>query len=382
MKVTMVSPFHIPTDSGAGVAMVNWAVLRALTERQHDVTVLSLVKEVPTEITPELKAIMDLHAVAGVAPLGMTSEQLEPNIRHNNPDVLYIYTPTGLWQTQTIKDIPKLAAIVDLDHMVEPYRRQYVFRDVPMTYGEFSQTHAKASQHKDRQFLPLVRQPDILVEHAKHHADWLNDEMKIPTRYVPMPVVDPAFPGWRRSARQWPENPKPKIVLAGHLHGIATMSGLYFFAEDVLPHLDVEKYDINICGAETLPPALATRFKPYPSIKFRGFVHDIKKEMLTADVFLCPTPIDLGFRTRLVETMALSCPIVAHGANGLGMPEAVNGENILFAYTGEQMAEAIRIVCEEKEEAHRMGLNARATYEEHFMNSAFTIVDMLEELHG
>jgi glycosyltransferase involved in cell wall biosynthesis len=153
--------------------------------------------------------------------------------------------------------------------------------------------------------------------------------------------------------------------------------------DEVLPNIDdLDAYDWRICGGDELQPDLVNRFKKYPQVKFMGYVEDIRKEQLAADVFLCTTATTVGVRTRLVEAMALGSVIVAHSANGFGQPEFVNGENILFGDTGEEIASTLAHITAHPQKAYALGLAARATYEEKFNTqlSAGRIIDVMQEI--
>ncbi len=228
--------------------------------------------------------------------------------------------------------------------------------------------------------IPLLKDCAKVGNFCSHHAEWLR-EQGVDCDHTRMAIFDSAYTGWRRRWEDMPQNPKPRILLAGHINGIATLSGLFYLSEDILPHMDLSKYDIHICGGEIPRPDLVTRFKNYPSIIWRGFVPDIRKEILQADIFLCPTPITLGLRTRLIEIMSLGGFIIAHTGNSAGMKELVHGENCVMADTGEGIANLIEEYSNNPEERYRMGLKARETYEEYFAPDVAGkfMVEMIEE---
>lgn len=371
MKVALISTHYMPHPTGYGVSVALWGILHGLLERGHSVFTLTIAKEHPESVGRERMAAMAEIGCNGVVlgPLDKVSPALvESTLLEEQPDVLVCYTAGALSYVMApgLESIPKICITVDLDFQVPFYRRQYVNRSVPITYAELASFHTKAMEVKSG-FLSLLRTADVVIEQARHHADWMN-QMGIPAQYVPMTVPDPAFPGWRRNLEDLPQNPKPRVLLAGHIGGIATMSGLYYLVEDVFPGLNVDEFEWRIAGADSLTPDLATRFRPYPSVKFLGYVPDIHAEILSSDIFFCPTPIDLGFRTRLAEVAGLGGCIVTHSANALGMPELEHGVNCYMATSGFGLGTALGCLAMEENREHRLelGNNARTTYERHF----------------
>ena len=101
---------------------------------------------------------------------------------------------------------------------------------------------------------------------------------------------------------------------------------------------------------------------------------------MQADIFLAPTPITLGLRTRLIEAMSLGSCIVAHQANQPGMPEMRDTLNAMLGVTGEGIARLIDQCAGDPAMRYRLGHNARNTYEECFSpeKAGGIMADMIE----
>ena len=376
----MMVPAVLPSHTGGGVAMVNWAILYELRSRGHNVMVATQAKKPSQE---SKQAIADIKAGLVLYDENTNLEAIEDFVS----DVIFCYTTSSLQRCSFPSSIPRVCAMVDLDHLIPLYRRQYYMRSQPLSYVEVVGMHQQAMGIKDA-VKPLIQTCHSLIEHAYHHNKWYNEVAGINCTYIPMPVIDPIFPGWTRDKRTWSvksyTNPTfmPRITLAGHLGGVATLSGLYFLAEDVLPNYkDDPKVRFYVSGAESMFPDLATRMTPFIDrgwVTLQGYVPDIQKEMINSNIVLVPTPIDLGFRTRIVEAWSLGCCVITHPANLLGMPETIAGENILAPATGNEMAEMIKEVAGDTEMQQRIGRAARASYEEHYRGSESKVVDMIE----
>src|SRR5207248_1498057 len=75
--------------------------------------------------------------------------------------------------------------------------------------------------------------------------------------YVRSPIMDAVGSSWEERRRALSGNPKPRILLIGHLRGIATISGLHVFVDEVLPELTAvlgpEGFDVEVVGAHDPP---------------------------------------------------------------------------------------------------------------------------------
>ena len=95
----------------------------------------------------------------------------------------------------------------------------------------------------------------------------------------------------------------------------------------------------------------------------RGYVEDIDLEFFTADVFLVPMPITLGFRSRVITAFSYGVCGVIHAANQAGLPELVHEENALIARTGKGLVSQIARAVSDTALADRIRRRARETYE-------------------
>lgn len=388
-KISFICSDDTPYFTHGGTGMTAWGIFDALILAGHKVQVVSRVQERP-DINLRLHALQQRGAaVVPVMGSPANEEQMREVItgvtQHVNafqPDAILAFPVNGLvWASGVSAEVPRVCLFGDLAHELTLHRVQFHRRQVPLGYDDVQTIINQSEQVKDNQLQALSTCVKV-GNFAAHHAQWLKDN-GVDAAYTPMPVIDSAFMGWRRRKEDMPKNEKPQILLAGHLGGIATLSGLYYLVESVLPAMDPRfKYDMKICGAEGLNPHLSAQFANYDQVQFAGFVQDIRKEMLQADIFLCPTPVTLGMRTRLIEAMSLGSFIVAHPANAHGMPELVDGYNCILINSGEDMARKIKAFSKMPDHRYAIGLNARRTYEKVFAPevAGLGIVQMVEEV--
>jgi glycosyltransferase involved in cell wall biosynthesis len=381
VNVTIVCEGSLPMSTGGGPRMNQWAVADELVMRGHQVHIVNIVH-------PDNVDIIALYAlnqrgimVTPVSYIGLSPYRMAMIIAEGHPDVIFGLAAWNIaWASSYDSRIPRVCMMGDPEHVIQSYRRQ-LKNPEPLTYEEIATLHNAAMVTK-KTYLDILATCAAVYCPVESYCLWFKN-LGFNVEYIPMPIVEPAFPGWRRRTEDMPKNAKPRILMAGHLGGIATLSSLYYLADELLPVMhNIDVYDWRICGGDELQSDLANRFKNYPQIKFTGYVHDIRKEMLQADVFLCTTSIPVGVRTRLVEAMALGCTIVAHASNAIGQPELQNGENILLADNGQEMASLLDMITSHPAKSYAQGLAARETYEQHFRTalSAGRMINKMEEL--
>lgn len=384
MKVTMICENALPESTGGGPRLNQYAICEELRQRGHQLQIvwITSLTELDQHTQIAIQALNARGMQVQPIPYAQASPSLISHVLNRfKPDVIFSLGTWGIaWASAYQVSTPRVVMLGDPEHYLPTYRRQ-LKNPEPLTYEEVAQMHIDGMASKEV-YLNVLSTCTAAFCAAKHSVDWFNRQ-GFNVEYVPMPVVEPAYMGWRRRKEDMPQNEKPRILQAGHLGGIATLSSLYYLVDEVLPNMDdIDDYDWHICGGDELQSDLVAKFKKYPQIKFRGYVEDIRKEILQADIFLCTTSSTCGVRTRLVEAMALGSCIVAHSSNGVGQPEFVTGENLAMQDSGEGVAQYIRWLGNSPDERYEMGLAARQTYEDSFRTelSAGRIVSKMEEI--
>jgi glycosyltransferase involved in cell wall biosynthesis len=234
--------------------------------------------------------------------------------------------------------------------------------------------------------IDMLRPCELVIQHAANHAEWLRERGVTQTRYLPNPVLDgaPELAGGAMAAAAAPPG-KPRFVMLGYLEGIATIAGLHLFADEILPELErllgPNGFQIDVVGKGELPSRVASRVAR-PSVRLMGFVPDVRAALTTCQALLVPTPIELGFRTRIAEAFSYGACVVAHTANRQGMREIAHGENALLSATGVGLARELVRVAEDPALGARLRRGARATYERELDGARLcrTVVSWMEEL--
>jgi glycosyltransferase involved in cell wall biosynthesis len=109
-----------------------------------------------------------------------------------------------------------------------------------------------------------------------------------------------------------------------------------------------------------------------------GYVPQVQEVLKTISVVLCPWSGTYGFRSRLVEVMALGVPVVSTPQAVFGM-DMTEGEGIFFAETPPDMAQSSLNLLRDTELLKEQSLLARKQIEEKYSYKA-TYQCLAEEL--
>jgi glycosyltransferase involved in cell wall biosynthesis len=137
---------------------------------------------------------------------------------------------------------------------------------------------------------------------------------------------------------------------------------------------------IHLIGRGEVEPRLERALQRSGIVK-RGFVEDIEAEYKSAWAMIVPTPIKLGFRTRILESFRHGVCVVSHRANAAGFPELVDGRNCLLADTGRDFARQMIRLAADGELRRRL---SRQAYEDFHTDLAadLSVEKMLVALRG
>jgi glycosyltransferase involved in cell wall biosynthesis len=218
--------------------------------------------------------------------------------------------------------------------------------------------------------LPALRKVDILISHSYIHGQTYQLRLKRSLLYFPNPLelvtpVDIA-----------PRPGPPSFLLAGSMASTVSLTGMYFFARRVLPHiikdLKAARMQIRIVGGGSLRAELHYLYD-IPNLHFLGFVShdDLLQEYGSAIALLVPTPIRLGFRTRIMDAFRYGVPTIVHSANKAGFHELEHRKNTMLADNGRDFAAMMREILVNNELRIRISERALSEFEEHYSVEVF-----------
>lgn len=172
---------------------------------------------------------------------------------------------------------------------------------------------------------------------------------------------------------EWPFQPAPILSAnpAGapriaYYGGLATkhnqQAALRCYRE-ILPRLRRHVPDLELWLVGSHPPArLQALAQEDTGVKVTGFVPEVQPVLASMHAVVCPWVGTYGFRSRLIEVMALGVPVVATPDAVAGM-ELIDGEGLFLADDDDGMAEALWRLLGDPEHQAAAGRAARAQVE-------------------
>lgn len=381
MKILVLDTLSIPArNTGSGNQVIRWGLAKGLVGSFDEANWIWICTGNRKVDLRSLQQSADALCVMGWRPKVEIAPQWDSAVAilrgimdDRRPNVVLVYGVQGAKLFRACGSlIPFGIMSVDLEHLPPFYR--LAFR---LEYGNLVE-RLRALKNAPQSILnglsSLLRlQADysgaaFILNHAAMHAEWLRKKTDLPTLYTPNPV---AWCPVRKSSPVRSAAPA-RFLLLGGLGGIATLSGLGFFAYRVLPYLkqslDKKILEIHTIGKGELPSRIGAIFREYGIVQ-QGYVEDLHESLSAARALLVPTPIHLGFRTRILDCFRQGICVIAHQANAAGMPELIHQRNCLLAVNGKDFARQILSLTEDHEIAKRLVVQARSDFEETLMAS-------------
>jgi len=151
----------------------------------------------------------------------------------------------------------------------------------------------------------------------------------------------------------------------------------------VMPHVWRQRPEVEFWIVGSNPPEHFKKLERDPRVKVTGFVPRPQEVLNSATAILCPWSGTYGFRSRLVEAMALGTPIAASLDAAYGM-ELEQDHGFFSCSSPEQMAKCALALIESPSFASQQSRFARAQVEElySFENSYARLASELYEWLG
>jgi len=401
MHIAYVAAF-IPYYADRGILMHNWAILKALVQAGHRVTLCAIrpdrgaaTAKAENDRAQAVASLgVDVHIIRftpRVPPPASKAEKLWEMIRQAfhptmvdfhprfdavpelaktldriKPDAVVAYRLEALSAIHGLKSGPTIALLVDIPHLQTKFQWQLVS---PIWRVPLSPLAALARRHQARFMFKLLADCNGVINFSALNTKWLCQH-GVDCRYLPVPLFDGVGADWERQRQASPPRSKPKIVIAGHLRAIAMVEGLRLFVNETLPILEEalgpDGFEVHIFGQYD-PPSDLVRKLARPSIRMRGYhPNGIGQELLASDILLVPTPMELAMHTRIIEGFAYGCCVVAHAIAAKDIPQMVHRENVLLGSDGRSLADALLEAIHKPALRRQLSQKGRQTYERYF----------------
>jgi polysaccharide biosynthesis protein PslH len=168
--------------------------------------------------------------------------------------------------------------------------------------------------------------------------------------------VDPAV----FDSAQFPRepDPSPTVLFCGAMDYTPNIDGLKWYFETADPDLRhrMPERQILIVGKNPVPAVQA--YGELPGVTVTGEVPDVRPYYQRAWLQMVPLRIGGGTRLKIVESLAIGCPVVSTtiGAQGLDL---VDGEHISLADKGPAFAQAIATLLNDPSHRDRLAETGR-----------------------
>jgi glycosyltransferase involved in cell wall biosynthesis len=119
----------------------------------------------------------------------------------------------------------------------------------------------------------------------------------------------------------WSPAEPPRLAFYGSYGNERNREGVFWCVERIMPLIWEQRPDVEFWIVGASPPPEIRALEGHERIHVTGFVEDVGEVLATMTAVLCPWRGTYGFRSRLIEVMALGVPVVA-------TPDAVYGMGV------------------------------------------------------
>ncbi len=235
--------------------------------------------------------------------------------------------------------------------------------------------------------LAMMRRFALIAQNAANDVVYYERQNIPGVHYLRNMWPAPTDDAWR-ARRDALEQTRPVKIAGnlGHLSATANTFGLWAIGAEILPalrrRLGHGGFEMHIYG-RLQPRIYLKEALAGPEVRFRGFIDDIDTELYSCPIFLLANNrynFKVG-HTRVLHAFALGACIVAYRDTALAMPELVDGENILLADNGDEIADQIARAARDVALRRRLGAAGLATLRTLF-NPADNVGEMARRMRA
>ena len=219
-----------------------------------------------------------------------------------------------------------------------PFRRAYAHR----TANQIAALERRMAEMVDCNV--MVSEPDL--ERLRAFAPSVPAfviENGVDVSYFSDDQIEQAYAIWREHRSVNVDGPprRHRILFVGSMDYHANVEGIVNFARAVWPKLSKLLPEAILTIAGRNPKPEVRQLAEMPAVEVTGTVEDMRPFYREALVSIVPLNVGGGSRLKICEAMAAGIPVISTrlGAEGI---DATDGENIIFAETGEEFCDAIQ----------------------------------------
>ncbi|MCF7908151.1 MAG: glycosyltransferase family 4 protein [Candidatus Omnitrophica bacterium] len=168
---------------------------------------------------------------------------------------------------------------------------------------------------------------------------------------------------------EWPYCWKPakpqRIIFYGSLSGEQNEQAALRCANRIMPLVWPKVPDAELWLVGARPSNKLQALAGDSRVKITGFIERVQETLASATVMICPLKGTYGFRSRVIEAMALGVPVIATDEAIYGM-NLDNERGLIIQNNDQGIAEAVNKFLASAEQAKKQSLFARKQIEEKF----------------
>jgi hypothetical protein len=168
-----------------------------------------------------------------------------------------------------------------------------------------------------------------------------------------------------------------RLLHTGVLKNPPSYTSLKFLLTEVFPLLDadtISRLKLEVVGRSDADcawtRAIMEMARPYPMVRFSGFVEDIRSAYRRNDLQVVASTQAAGVRTRIIESWAFGMPVLSTTVGAGGVAYLAPNRNILIADDPRDFARNIQELLHTPERLDEIAVAARQTYEAHYSRRA------------
>jgi sugar transferase (PEP-CTERM/EpsH1 system associated) len=151
---------------------------------------------------------------------------------------------------------------------------------------------------------------------------------------------------------------EPLLTFTGQMDYRPNIDAVNWFARDILPLVRRQHPGAAFAIVGRAPTREVLALAELPGVEVTGEVPDVRPWLAASDVVVAPLLLARGIQNKLLEAMAMACPVVASPAAAEGI-EADHNRHLHVASDGPAMADAIGALLNDRDRAADMGAAAR-----------------------
>jgi glycosyltransferase involved in cell wall biosynthesis len=174
---------------------------------------------------------------------------------------------------------------------------------------------------------------------------------------VPIHVIPNGVDAMHFAPLDLPEQPET-LIFTGAMSFPPNVTAVLHFYHDILPLIRRELPNVRLVVAGLDPAPQITALAADPFVTVTGFVDDMRPWLAQASVMICPMTTGSGIKNKVLEGLAMACPIVST-TRGIEALEVGSGRELLVADTPADFAAATVALLRDSLARRRIGAAGR-----------------------